>query len=89
MWGGSAGYAALQLLYEVVGLGWVMRLAGLPGMSWIVQQLYSRVSANRHSLGNMLKPLMAANVAVSVMKMEEDGGTGCGKQKEECEAPDW
>eukprot|EP00884_Botryococcus_braunii_P019413 jgi/Botrbrau1/6155/Bobra.331_2s0045.1 len=83
------GYAALQLLYEVVGLGWVMRLAALPGVAWLVEKLYSSVSGNRHKLGDLMKPLLAANVAVSVMHMEEDGGTGCGKKKEECEAPDW
>ena len=85
----ASGYAALQLLYEVVGLGWVMRLAALPGVAWLVEKLYSSVSGNRHKLGDLMKPLLAANVAVSVMHMEEDGGTGCGKKKEECEAPDW
>jgi hypothetical protein len=73
----------------VVGLGWVMRVAAVPGISWLVQKLYGAVSDNRHALGDMMKPLTAANVALSVKKMGEDGGTGCGKEKEECEAPDW
>jgi hypothetical protein len=37
----------------------------------------------------MMKLLTADNAALSVKKMEEDGGTGCSKEQEECEAPDW
>lgn len=48
------GTAALELLFDTVGLGWAVNLMELPIVAKIIDLLYEFLSANRISLGNAL-----------------------------------
>lgn len=48
------GTAALETLFDTVGLGWAVNLMELPIISKLVDLLYEFLSANRISLGNAL-----------------------------------
>jgi len=47
----SAGAAVIALLRDArIPWSWLGRIAGLPGMSWLVERAYAWVARNRHRL---------------------------------------
>jgi len=66
---------------EQVGLGWVFRLASLPGFSKAAELAYKLVSKNRQSMGGALD---AGLLAMGRINMEKEGTGSCTDPEGEC-----
>jgi len=75
------GMDALAALYGEVGLGWVFRLASLPGFSKAAELAYKLVSKNRQSMGGALD---AGLLAMGRINMEKEGTGSCTDPEGEC-----
>ena len=53
------GMEALTSLYEQVGLGWVFKLAKLPGLSSVADIAYKLISKNRMAIGGGMDGMSA------------------------------
>lgn len=75
------GMDALAALYGQVGLGWLFRLASLPGFSKAAELAYKLVSKNRQSMGGALD---AGLLAMGRINMEKEGTGSCTDPEGEC-----
>lgn len=64
-----------------VGLGWLFRLASLPGFSKAAELAYKLVSKNRQSMGGALD---AGLLAMGRINMEKEGTGSCTDPEGEC-----
>jgi len=72
------GLDALTLLYGLVGLGWVMALAKLPGLSAAAELVYKLLSKNRTGLSSGLDGLLS----LSRVAATERGEGSCAEDAE-------
>ena len=76
------GLVALTAMYDLVGLGWVFKLAKLPGLSAAAEILYKLVSKNRTALGAGMDTVSGGLLSLSRIAMEERGEGSCAEDGE-------
>lgn len=72
------GLDALELMYGVVGLGWVLQLAKLPLIKEIAELIYKFLSKNRLVIGGGMDAVMA----LGKINMEQKGEGSCAEDGE-------